>query len=64
MFGKRLTYREIALLVSEIGVSFLQVQRNRIVQSGLDPLFIQVLLKRIAIIRLNNVQVEHRLRPG
>ena len=45
-----LGYREIALFVAEVGVSFLQVERQRVVQAGGDVFFHQEFLKLVAVV--------------
>src|ERR1700758_1400160 len=63
-FGRdALRYREIALLVSQVLIRLLQMQRNWIVNTSPDSRLRQMGLQRFAILHAYNVQVINALGP-
>src|ERR1700739_4523139 len=63
-FGRdALRYREIALLVSQVLIRLLQMQRNWIVNASPDSRLRQMGLQRFAILHAYNVQVIDALSP-
>ena len=55
--------REVTILESKCFVGLLQMQRNRIVNAGIDLGVREMLLQTIAIRYTHNVQVMHWTRP-
>src|SRR5438128_6856802 len=52
-----LGHREIALLVTDMGVGLLQVQRNWIVDARADARFRQAGLQRVAVLHPYNIEM-------
>ena len=54
-----LGHRKIAPSISQTAIALLQVQRHRVVQSGPDPLLLQVCGERIAFCIAHDIKVIH-----
>ena len=62
-FGDRLADRQITLLVAEMGISFLEMDRQRIVQGRLHPAHRQVFLQVVAARMLDDKQIPVAVAP-